>query len=214
MTDANRSTDVPLGIGSTRSLSFDTANSQDVKLASRIEKLPDHNWSVALWYRGTDHGLDSTTGAIWGTTLLGTDDGALNSLLNIRDSKLEFLWYGNGDYNHNVRSTTSIDDDAWYHLAVVQHDDQTMDLYINGVREVTGAEMSAANFWIDYMMRGFDFLSGQANYTSGKLDDVRVYDHALSAAEVQDLAGEIPEPASALLLGAGALLALRSRRVC
>ena len=43
----------------------------------------------------------------------------------------------------------------------------------------------------------------------GMLDDIRIYDHALSATEVAAL---VPEPSSSVLLGIGLLPLLRRRR--
>src|SRR5687768_12304418 len=61
-------------------------------------------------------------------------------------------------------------------IAYVNHSNQTGDLYIDGVAEITGASSSIDSgtfiFQIDNFMRGFN-----AQHTSGLLDDVRIYDN-------------------------------------
>ena len=54
-------------------------------------------------------------------------------------------------------------------------------------------------------MRGFN-----NRFSDGKLDDVRIYDHALTAAEVFELNQvPVPEPSSAVLLVCGLVLGRR-----
>ena len=53
------------------------------------------------------------------------------------------------------------------------------------------------------------FDSELSSFLNGEVDDVRIYAHALSAAEVQSL---VPEPSAGLLFGLGGLLTLSRRR--
>ena len=71
---------------------------------------------------------------------------------------------------------------TWTHLAVT-YDNATLRLYINGVQAssvaYTGNLITSAN----PLQIGGDSLYGQ--YFQGIIDEVRVYDRALSQAEIQ-----------------------------
>lgn len=88
--------------------------------------------------------------------------------------------------------------------------------YVNGVQQLQisdgsgQASFSAAN-QIAYFFRDDNSVSGEAS--AGSIDYLRIYDSALSANEVANLASPVPEPATALLAAAGiGLFALLRRR--
>ena len=74
---------------------------------------------------------------------------------------------------------------TWMHVAAT-YDGSTIRLYINGVLEST----QSANFQIASNSLGLHLGSGNGGYRpmSGGLDDARIYDRALTTAEVQELA--------------------------
>jgi hypothetical protein len=90
----------------------------------------------------------------------------------------------------------------WHHFAVVAHATNPMQLYIDGVLAGTAnlRTLSASEFTIggDNENIGFSW--------DGKIDDVRIYNTALTASEVSDIAGTaVPEPSTLALLGASLL---------
>ncbi|MCF7973027.1 MAG: LamG domain-containing protein, partial [Phycisphaerae bacterium] len=97
----------------------------------------------------------------------------------------------NGAYHYG---RTYLADDEWHHTAVVLEDDGTPDcsetrLYVDGLPETTAAITSTA---IDTDPTGV-FRIGMATYDTvgfiGLIDEVRLYDRALSDGEVLSLAG-------------------------
>jgi hypothetical protein len=209
MTDANRSADVPVATGSTRSLEFtggpNFGANDHVTLNSQILFPNNSAFSVALWYKGEDEGANPFVGS----TLIGRDANDIFSNIGIFDGKATFAHH-NGGWQQ-LSSTSNVDDNDWHHLAFVHYANQTADIYVDGVREVTAGDATVdnANFPVrlEVLMRGFN-----QHYTQGLLDDVRVYNHTLSEEEVEALA-IVPEPASAslALLAGGAMLVLRRR---
>ena len=198
-----RSTDTPW-FTSTRSLSFDGAGDRvDIAATPRIQIGSTSNFTIAAWYKGT-----ATGGPGYGRGLVGSMDGnALYAQLGLLNNRAVFAHYDGVGWQTNILSTSVINDNDWHHIAVVNYSNQTADLYIDGTREVTGASsviQSGFFFTIDQFM-GTYFNQ----YTSGMLDEVNLFNHALTESEVDVL---VPEPASASVLAA-ALFALTLRRV-
>ena len=91
-----------------------------------------------------------------------------------------------------LNSTTVLEDDTWYHIAFVFDGQgaagEKMKIYINGILETSGdhpdnkTNETGAPVWVGELdaNRGFAW--------NGILDEVRIYDHALSALEVKRLA--------------------------
>jgi hypothetical protein len=111
----------------------------------------------------------------------------------------------------NAAATDVISFDVWTHLAAT-YDGSDLRLYVDGVQVAVTSFAGSISTENSPLNIGQRFLTGAGpNSFTGLIDDVRIYDNALSAGEVAML---IPEPSTGLLLGAGlALLGLsRSRR--
>jgi hypothetical protein len=82
-------------------------------------------------------------------------------------------------------------------------------MYVNGnlqgVTSYSGTyESNTESLLIGHQQPGAD------RYYDGLLDDMRIYNNALTASEIQQLYN-VPEPATLLLLGLGATTLLRKR---
>ena len=104
-------------------------------------------------------------------------------------------------------------DNTWHHVAAVR-DTQTDKLYIylDGNSDATPVADTtlttlATNEPFGVGHRVSTMPSGD-KYFGGLIDDVRIYNHALSQAEIQEI---IPEPGTVLLLGLGGII-LRKKR--
>ena len=97
----------------------------------------------------------------------------------------------NGQHKIAPPSDTPIMEDTWYHVAAT-YDGSSIKIYVNGVEEGTPTIESGP---IDYIGEQQDFKIGAGekgngllqNHFDGSIDDVRVYDRALSAEEVWQL---------------------------
>jgi hypothetical protein len=99
---------------------------------------------------------------------------------------------------------------VWYHITYVVQPG-SYQIFVNGVLAASGVFGGGDPLLID---ENHDLGIGAISVTGGEnfhgfLDDVRIYDHALTSAEILSF---IPEPNALSLLAAGGLLAVRRRR--
>lgn len=131
--------------------------------------------TVSMWFKGTaaaqqDLGFQSA-GNI--TVRLRTPSSGLTMRFTI----------ANAGPAANVDSIATINDGNWHHVVGVYNGATPIDIYIDGVLDNT----SAGNAPASTGTTGNDVSVGAVNtarFFTGDIDDVRVYDRALSAAEV------------------------------
>jgi hypothetical protein len=232
--DTDRSTDVPTGIGSTQSLYFGgvrtwldyygnpvtgpSINSY-LNLNSGISLPSTSDWSVAVWYKGTDPGrIFDTYGGYdasgWQASYpfgspLFSNYMAANSSTSFSiidaddqgsttgDGKLSFVWYNysgsqGGGYQY-INSTSSVNDGQWHHLAWVQHGStETMDLWVDGVKEVNAAPMdysqsayAGQHVYIDQIGMAYPNVAEH----HGLMDEAYVFSHSLTQDDINTLMG-------------------------
>ena len=121
--------------------------------------------------------------------------------------------YGNGLGFEVVSSSTEIDDNTFHHVAGIL-DGTNISLYVDGILHESMAfsgtpSPSGRTLRIGASWNGNPSVASRD--VNGLIDDVRIYDHALSLSDIRALA--IPEPGSfAFLLAVGSLNTLRRRR--
>lgn len=175
------------------------------------------NFSIVAWVKTTSTDLDSyvlskfenfsQTGYIMGINTTG-GAGAANK---------GWFYASSNNPSNFATSTTTVNDGIWHQLAAVYTAGSTLDIYVDGapVEQSVPAIAMGGNS-APFLIGGYNQGTPVASYT-GLVDDVQVYSHAVTSANVQylfDNPGQvIPEPASAILLLAGAgLLTLKRRR--
>lgn len=121
--------------------------------------------------------------------------------------------YGNPQWHLQAQTPTSTSA-AWTAVAL-RKNGTTFDLFIDGQLEDTVTNAAADVVTTAPLTLGRSYY-WNAGYYSGLLDEVRVYDRALSNGEIGQLAAvsgpsEVPEPSTVLMLFSG-LAALARRR--
>jgi len=134
-------------------------------------------WSLTMWLKPRDIPYTSGYYAVMHTD--GWSGGGIHLHLRNTTSLL------NADFNSgpDVTTTTVLQADEWYH-AVVTVTDQPPgggQMFLNGVLEAEASGGSGGDY-LGPMM--FGNWSGGARFYHGLLDDIRIYDHVLSDAEI------------------------------
>ena len=177
------------GISPGNSVSF-TAGAVDSSLSLNgidqyvvIPRSISNSFSIAFWVRTSSTG--SGSGWWQGTGLVDAErpdtvDDFGTSVLN---GKFAF---GIGNPDTTLLSTSDINDNRWHHcLATRDSTTGLIQVFVDGrlensVSGPTGSKTNAANINIGRINTGI-------NYTAGAIDEVRLYDYALSADEAADI---------------------------
>jgi hypothetical protein len=170
----------------------------------------DNAFSVAFWVK-TGAGTDTTYQVNCGLLNLGGFGGALLTELKTNQGTGGLNGFAFGNSGGLWFTTWAFPDDVWYHI-VFTYDGTTSKLYVNTLweEESTVPVIAKATHPLTFGGQGGWSVGDSAGYTVA-LNDVRMYDTALSAEEVAELA-DIPEPGSVMVLGALLYGLLRCRK--
>ena len=138
-----------------------------------------HSWSMCAWVRTT-----SNDNVVFGLTY------------GLR------LWCGSTNYvnlyndTRNVSASNNIStiDGKWHHICATYNTlDNAVNVYVDGIKGTTSYYPSGetyASSWANSVAIGRDFNNSTASshyYFQGSMNDVRIYDHCLSAKEVKEI---------------------------
>lgn len=110
-------------------------------------------------------------------------NGAILFRKEAGDTIAAFLWDG-VDYEPRTTASGTVALDIWYHIAVT-YDQTNLTVYKDGV-----ATSTARSFAVDYDTTNNLYLGNDGNASNScdaQLDDLRVYNYALSSEEIQSL---------------------------
>jgi hypothetical protein len=163
--------------------------------AIQMDGVADHVWvegsfdlptyTAAAWFR-----VDGGTGERDVISLYDAS-GAHGILLEVRpNGELRFLHRAplGASSDTDLYSGGIYDDGVWYHAAIVKAADATT-LYINGVSAASAADEDAMGAPLQNLAIGVLKHDDLIRYFPGAIDEVYLYDRALSQAEVAWLAG-------------------------
>lgn len=131
-------------------------------------------FSFALWVRQNDQAVD---------TFLFARGGTYPRLRSIAANQLYFQYLDSGSTVRTAAYVTSRNPNEWYHIACV-HTGSVASIYVNGA--LGGSYTSdALSLSASYIVLGS--LSGSTYMLGGQIGDPRIYNRALSAAEIWEL---------------------------
>nr|WP_227793500.1 family 20 glycosylhydrolase [Paenibacillus guangzhouensis] len=141
------------------------------------------NWTVGVWVNGQPNTTQNEA-------LLSGASSAIKINQYNKTGKVGITVYGSKDYTYNY----SIPANQWTHLTFVGTSTGTS-LYVNGVfKETINAKMNGPMALV-----GAEVSGGlRTSYFKGSLDELKIFNKALSGSEIVDLAKAIRDPNAAL----------------
>lgn len=129
------------------------------------------------------------------------------------------FYSANGTSGGSAVGGTAVNNGTWRQLVGV-YSNGTTQIFVDGALVGTGNFGHSTPASVDFLVGGVVNSVGTAiNFYRGLIDEVKVFDHALSAQEVEDLydatlnPSPVPEPASIVLFAIGGLGVLTRTRI-
>ena len=207
--DAAFVSDTPAAIVGTKSMQFD-GDGDYVDLGNpALLDFGTGNWTVAGWIKTTQ----SERGTLFSNG--GDDSGGIRYVLTQGESNANKLTLTTDDNSskRQAKGGTVINDGVWHHIVGVRDGLETR-VYVDGILDGSidvpdGYDLSGTSQVNAYIGIGFSFGNSEfVKGLDGLVDDVAVWDEALSDATILGIAQgtiAIPEPSTAILALLGAL---------
>ena len=178
-------------------LDFDGSNDW-IPVNTLASYFVNSSYTISTWFQanGANHHKFMFSIHLGGSNRLG---------MGIYNNKFDYAWTGNG---HDLSATT-VNDDSWYHGTLVY--DKVAGkgyIYVNGNLENTIAMGIIAS--ADRVSIGQEWDSSNSDFFKGKIDDMAVWNRALSGTEISQIHSSVggidsilnpvPEPMSLFTL--------------
>jgi hypothetical protein len=213
--------DTPLAYTGNYSIVFD-GNDDEVAVPALATALNGESaLSLSMWIRADSTGVDR---GFWEADANADKDrfglrydaeGYNEGGINVIKASVNIGGDATDDTGEQYESGENVQTTGWQHICFTYADGVGFKLYIDGVLDVPTDAMDNSTGTFHDMDR-FLIGTGPKAHWAGRIDEVAVWTDALAADNVEWLAANsirtIPEPATMLLLAAGAVSLFRRRR--
>jgi hypothetical protein len=146
----------------------------------------NNNFTISAWLKIPTNAPTNGMGIFaWGEDSTGKRRSMIIWNGGSGNNKLYFSGYG---ASGNLGGTSNIADNTWHQATVTLNSSNVAKVYVDGIEQNSGSvTLSSYTYGSAYL--GATLLSGDAiseNFT-GQIDDVRIYNYALTPAQVKDL---------------------------
>ena len=167
------------------SMEFDGTN-QSINVGQSLNIYSSQSRTISCWFNINSF---ATTPAGDGSNLLGYGTGSTLQAFSLAVTKYvnnpnHRLYLHVWDNTYDISGTTQILENNWY-LATVTYDGSTLKLYLNGNLEGSSSTSSLNTTTSDFIIG--QGLQQHWNTLNGKIDQVTVFDYALSPIQVASL---------------------------
>lgn len=154
--------------------------------SSSKEVLLTGSHTMCLWFNLSAYSSSPT--AIFTNHLYAS---TANTGINLVGNKIGVsIGYTDSSREWDLRKgTTTIELNKWYHVAMVYNKkNNALNIYVNGIKEYSGVLTKTIKF-MSAKLQLNQWSVGSGSYTTtGKYNDVRVYNEALSAKDIKEIA--------------------------
>jgi len=167
------------------SMQFDAASSQyitgNINIPSTFTNL-----SVSCWVN-VDSFASLQNGILSSSTNLGANDYQYGFALEVRnDNKFRFKIGGGGSTTNWLVASDTSNTGQWYHIACIATPTQ-LEIFVNGVSKGTETNSSLTPSFERFFIGSRFYSNSTANFFDGKIDEVAVWNAALSSDAVQEI---------------------------
>ena len=157
----------------------------------------DHSSEINFGHRDTPYSISffiktssTTTSGIVTKSRNGNIDMPYLVFLDSSGNVQFWSWDQPGGAQFNFQSSTQVNDDAWHHVVCVYESSSSRYIYVDGQlskfdNTVVSNDLSNTNNSL--LFGQYHNHSYSDTYLDGSLDDIRIYNKALSSSEIEEL---------------------------
>jgi sugar lactone lactonase YvrE len=168
--------------------SFNGSN-QYISTSTSTASPGPQNFSISAWFK------TSSAGGLlvgFGSSITGSS-GSYDRHIYMNNSGQIYYGLYPGTVK-TINTTSTYADGNWHHVVATTSTTSGSNLYVDGVLQATDATMTTSQSYTGYWRVAYDNINGWTSqpssfYFNGSLDDIAVYNTAISASQVATLYG-------------------------